>query len=350
MTLKGTRTTMTVLPPDALGLATGYDPSVDVRGLAGSATAAEAHGFDIAFFSETLFTNRDSASAVSAMALSTSQVQLGTTQVVKLRSPLVMAQTAATLDELSGGRMVLVLGAYTAKHADRNGVPLTDPLPTLNEYVEAIRRLLRGETVDLDGDVVQMRGARLNFTPVRPEIPIWIAATTRKGLLNAGAIGDGALLDAGASPEYAANAIAVLREGSERARRDPDRLRIAQLVNTSIEDDRATAIDAMRWEVATKFTYRSTPRAKLTVGEPTIDRDDLAGFEAAFTAGGKEALARAIPESYVTGLTAAGTIDDVRARIAEYRAAGVHLPLVRPAAPRQLDALLSLASDRKAAV
>ncbi len=324
-----------------IGLALGYDPNVGVRDMADAARRAEEHGFDMAFFSETLFTNRDSATAIAMMADRTESIALGTTQVVKLRSPLVMAQTAATLDELSGGRLVLVVGAFTAKHADRNGVPLTDPVTTLNEYIVCIRRLLAGETVDFEGENVTMRGARLNFTPVRPDIPIWVGAASRKGLLNAGGIADGVLLDAGASPEYARNAIALLREGSERAGMDPGRFTVAQLINTSIADDPADAVAAIRWEIASKFTFRSTPRAKLTVGEPTIDRADLPRFEAALASGGKEALAAVLPESYVRGLSATGTPDDVRARITRYREAGVHLPLVRPSAPDQLATLLS---------
>lgn len=329
---------MTAAP---IGLALGYDPDVDVSGIADSARRAEEHGFEMGFFSETLFTNRDSATAIAVMAERTTTLGLGTTQVVKLRSPLVMAQTAATLDELSGGRFTLVVGAYTAKHADRNGVPLTDPMTTLNEYLACIRRLLAGEVVDLHGEVVQMTGGHLNFTPRRPDIPIWVAAASKKGLLNAGAIADGVLLDAGTSPEYAANAVALLRRGAEEAGRDPGRLQVAQLINTSIEPDTATAVEAIRWEIASKFTYRSTPRAKLTVGEPTIDRDDLPRFEAAMAEGGKQALARILPEHYVLGLSATGTADAVRDRVQRYRDAGVTLPLVRPAAPHQLDALLS---------
>ncbi|RBM23010.1 LLM class flavin-dependent oxidoreductase [Streptomyces sp. PT12] len=326
------------VPP--VGLAMGYDPDTDVRAMAEQARTAEERGFSMAFFSETLFTNRDSVTALSAFSTATERVELGTTQVVKLRSPLVMAQTAATLDELSGGRLVLVVGAFTAKHAARNGVPLTDPVTTLREYVETIRALLRGESVTYEGEVVRMDNASLNFTPPRPDIPIWIAAASRKGLLNVGAIGDGVLLDAGASPAYAANAVALVRQGCERAGRDPAGLAVAQLINTSIEDDPAAAVAHMRWEVASKFTYASTPRAKMSVGEPVIDPDDLPGLRAAFERGGKAELARAIPERYVTGLTATGTAADVTARVAAYRAAGVSLPLVRPAAAHQLPYLL----------
>lgn len=326
--------------PAPIGIAQGYDPSLTVRQQSENAARAEQRGFSMAFFSETLFTNRDSMTALTAFAACTERIGLGATQVVKLRSPLVMAQSIASLDEFSGGRLSIVLGAYTAKHAARNGIPLTDPIPTLREYVESVRALLRGETIRLDGETMTLDGAVLNFAALRPEPPIWIAATTRKGLLNAGAIGDGILLDAGASPAYAANAIALVRQGALDAGRDPAAIDVAQLINTSIEDDRASAIEAMRWEVASKFTYASTPKAKLTVGEPVIDRSDLPHLERAFTEGGKEALAAAIPERYVTGLTATGTVDEVRARVQQYRDAGVTLPLVRPARLAQLDRLL----------
>jgi len=330
----------TATPPARIGLGLGYDPTVSVREMARSAVAAEEAGFDTAFFSETLFTNRDSVTALSAFGLATQRLRLGTTQVVRLRSPLVMAQTAATLDELSGGRLVLVVGAYTAKHAARNGRPLTDPVTTLREYVETIRALLAGETVTYEGSVVRMENTALNFTPVRREIPIWVAAASRRGLVNAARIADGVLLDAGASPEYSANAVALLHRTCAEIGRDPAELTVAQLVNTSIEDTREAAIAAIRWEVATKFTYASTPKAKMSVGEPTIDPDDLPRFAAAMAEGGKAALQAILPERYVTNLTATGTPDDVRARIAAYRAAGVDLPLVRPAKPHQLNRLL----------
>lgn len=323
-----------------IGLALGYDPALSVRQMAAQAAQAENAGFDSVFFSETLFTNRDSVSAITGFAWETQRVSLGTTQVVRLRSPLVMAQTAATLDELSGGRLVLVLGAFTAKHAARNGRPLTDPVTTLREYVEAIRMLLTGERITYRGEVVSLEDVGLNFTPARADIPIWIAAASRKGLLSVGQLGDGVLLDAGASPEYSANAIGLIREGCDTVGRDFDELTIAQLINTSVEEDEAAAVEAVRWEVASKFRFESTPKAKLSVGEPTIDRADLPGFAEAYQRGGDRELAAVIPERYVRSLTAPGTPDQVRARVQQYREAGVQLPLVRPARQEQLPRLL----------
>jgi 5,10-methylenetetrahydromethanopterin reductase len=98
---------------------------------------------------------------------------------------------------------------------------------------------------------------------------------------------------------------------------------------------------SMRWEIASKFQYESTPRVKMAVGEPVIDPGDLPRLRAAFERGGQQALSEALPERYVTSLSATGTVEDVRARVAEYRRAGVDLPLVRPSAPHQLPRLLA---------
>ena len=332
-----------------VGLALGYDPKASVAQMAQSAADAERHGFAMVFFSETIFTNRDSVSALAAFALSTRGIALGATQVVRLRSPLLMAQTAATLDELSDGRLVLALGAYVAMHAAKNGVELTDPLPTLREYVACIRRIVAGETVDFRGDVVHMENAALGFAPRRREIPIWIAANTPRGLVNAAEIGDGILLDAGASPEYAAKAVAIVRAAAATAKRDTSRLEIAQLINTSIDDDRGRAIDAVRWEIASKFRHPRTPKLKLAVGEPYIDPADLPRFAAVYRDGGVAALAAALPVSYVENMTAAGPLDTVRARVDAYRRAGVTLPLLRPAAPEQTGRLLAAFGPGQAA-
>jgi 5,10-methylenetetrahydromethanopterin reductase len=324
-----------------VGLALGYDPKASVVEMAKSAADAERHGFAMVFFSETVFTNRDSVSALAAFALSTRGIGLGATQVVRLRSPLLMAQTAATLDELSDGRLVLALGAYVSMHAAKNGVELTDPLPTLREYVTCIRRMIAGETVTFRGAVVHMQDAALGFAPRRREIPIWIAANTPRGLVNAAEIGDGILLDAGTSPEYTANAITIVRAAGARAKRDVSRLEIAQLINTSIDDDRRRAIDAVRWEIASKFRHPRTPKLKLAVGEPSIDPADLPRFAGIYRDGGVAALAAALPVSYVENMTATGTLDTVRARVDAYRRAGVTLPLLRPATLEQTGRLLA---------
>jgi alkanesulfonate monooxygenase SsuD/methylene tetrahydromethanopterin reductase-like flavin-dependent oxidoreductase (luciferase family) len=334
------------MPSDhRIGLATGYDAALDVRDFARALGEVDERGWEIGFFSETIALMRDSVTALSAFALSTRRLALGATQVVRLRSPVTMAQTAASLDELSGGRIVLCPGACSAVHARRHGLEAVEPALALAEYVDVIRLLLTGERISYRGRVVTLDDVGLGFTPMRSRIPLWIAATSATGLRLAGRIGDGVLLNTVASPEYAANAIAIVRDAAREAGRDPDAIEIAQLINTSVEDDEVRAIDAVRWEVATKFLpgkFQLQAGPRMRVGEPHLDPAALPALEAAHARGGDAALARALPRAMVSGLTAAGTPETVIQRVQRYRDAGVRLPILRPAAGHQTRRIVDL--------
>jgi alkanesulfonate monooxygenase SsuD/methylene tetrahydromethanopterin reductase-like flavin-dependent oxidoreductase (luciferase family) len=306
---------------------------------------AERRGYEIGFFSETIQFNRDSATALATFALATSRITLGCTQIVRLRSPLVMAQTLAALDELSGGRIMLAPGACTRTHAKRHGLEHLKPSMTLREYVESIRLILTGERVSYHGEAVNFDDVQLGFEPLRKHIPMYLAATSRTGLRLAGKIGDGVLLNAICSPEYSANALAIVREAAEEAGRDWSEFKVAQLINCSIEDDHDAAIQAIKWEVASKLSPIQLPfiaEPKMKVGEPYIRQEDIPKFEEAWRRGGKEALIEAVPDSYVEGMTASGTPEEVRERVQRFRDAGVQLPILRPAAAHQTARLLDL--------
>ena len=331
------------------GFALGYDAGVGVRDMADWMAEADERGYDLGFFSETVELMRDSVSSIAAMALATRSIRLGGTQIVRLRSPLVMAQTAASLDELSGGRFVLAPGACTATHAERHGLPPAHPATALREWIEAIRLLLSGETVSYEGALVRLKDVRLGWTPVRTSIPVLIPATSRTGLRLAAEIADGVLLNSVSSPEYSAAAVSFLREAVRGAGRDWDAFEVAQLVVCSIDEDHLRAMDAVRWEVASKLDPFQLPynaRARLALGEPYLDPADFPTFRRAWDEGGREALVRAVPDSYVEGMTAAGTSEEVRARVARYRDAGVKLPILRPASRHQASTLLEVFSPR----
>ena len=165
-----------------IGFATGYDPALSVRDMAHWMAAAEERGYEIGFFSETIELMRDSVTALSAFGLATSRMTLGATQIVRFRTPLIMAQTLVSLDEMTGGRMILAPGACTNTHAVRHGLEPLSPPTTLREWVEAMRRIVSGEDVDFDGESVRFRDAKLGWVPVRRYIPMWIPGTSRTGL------------------------------------------------------------------------------------------------------------------------------------------------------------------------
>jgi alkanesulfonate monooxygenase SsuD/methylene tetrahydromethanopterin reductase-like flavin-dependent oxidoreductase (luciferase family) len=270
---------------------------------------------------------------------------IGCTQIVRLRTPLVMAQTAAALDELTGGRLLLAPGACTNTHAKRHGLEPIDPGVALREWIESMRLILSGERVSHHGQVVHFDEVQLGFQPTRTKMPMLIPATSRTGLRIAGQIGDGVLLNAICSPEYSVNALKIVRQAVEEAGRDWERFEVAQLINCSVEDDEQTALDAIRWEVASKLDPIQLPfiaGPKMRVGEPYFHPEDFPRFEEAWRQGGKQTLIQAVPDTYVRGMTASGTPQQVQAKVQQFRDIGVRLPILRPAAAHQAERLLNL--------
>jgi alkanesulfonate monooxygenase SsuD/methylene tetrahydromethanopterin reductase-like flavin-dependent oxidoreductase (luciferase family) len=331
-----------------VGYALGYGKFTNVREMADVMKQAEERGFEMAFFSETIELMRDSVSSLTAIGLATKKLQMGTTQIVRLRGPVVMAQLLATIDELTGGRLTLAPGACTKSHARVHSLPIevgATPTEVLREYIESMRLLLSGEKVAYQGKFVKLDNVGLGWKPVRTKIPFYVPATATVGLKLAGEIGDGVILNAVCSPEYTVNALKIIKESAEKAGRDFSKFFVAQIINCSIEDDHEKALDAVRWEVATKLdpvqiSFIAAPKMK--VGEPYIRKEDIPLFEKAHAAGGMEGLIKAIPDSYVEGMTASGTPDEVKKRVQQYRDAGVQIPLLRPAAAHQTQRLLDL--------
>jgi alkanesulfonate monooxygenase SsuD/methylene tetrahydromethanopterin reductase-like flavin-dependent oxidoreductase (luciferase family) len=259
-----------------------------------------------------------------------------------------MAQSLATIDELTGGRLTLAPGACTKSHARVHALPTevgATPSEVLREYIESMRLLLTGDKVSYHGKFVNFDKVGLGWKPVRTKIPFYVPATATVGLKLAGEIGDGVILNAVCSPEYTVNALKIIRESAEKAGRDFSKFFVAQIINCSIEDDHKKALDAVRWEVATKLdpvqiSFIAGP--KMRVGEPYIHKEDIPLFEKAHAEGGMDGLIKAIPDSYVEGMTASGTPDEVKKRVQQYRDAGVQVPLLRPAAAHQTQRLLDL--------
>ena len=330
------------------GFALGYGKFTNVRELASLMQQAEERGYEMGFFSETIELMRDSVTALAAIGLATKRLIMGSTQIVRLRGPVVMAQSLASLDELTGGRMTLAPGACTQSHARVHALNpdlKVTPAQVLKEYIEAMRLLLTGEKVSYHGQYVHFNNVGLAWKPVRKSIPIYLPATSKTGLKLAGQIGDGVVLNAVCSPEYTVNALKIVREAAEAAGRDFSKFEVAQIINCSVEDDHRKALDQVRWEVATKLdpiqiSFIAGP--KMRVGEPYIRKEDLPLFEKAYANGGMDGLIKAVPDSYVEGMTASGTPDEVKRRVQQYRDAGVKIPLLRPAAVHQTEKVMDL--------
>lgn len=211
--------------PVRLGLNLGYwGMGNDVDNLA-LARRADELGFAVVWAAEAY--GSDAPTVLAYLAAQTTRVDLGTAVMqIPARSPALTAMTAATLDALSGGRFRLGLGVSGPQVSEGwHGVRFERPLGRTREYVDIVRMALARQRVRYDGAHYQLPlpdgpGKALSLTvhPTRTDLPIYLAAVGPKNLELAGEIADG-WLAIFYSPEAAAEQLAHVRAGRERAER-----------------------------------------------------------------------------------------------------------------------------------
>ena len=154
---------------------------------------AEELGYESAYV--THIAGRESLTVVTAYAMRTQRIRVGTGVVpIYTRTPATMAQTAATIDDLSGGRVNLGLGVSHRPVVEGwHGQTIDRPVAEMREYVAIVRAILRGEAPPSDGEKWQT-GFQLSGLGPFPELPIYVAALSPGMLRLAGEIADGVIL------------------------------------------------------------------------------------------------------------------------------------------------------------
>jgi 5,10-methylenetetrahydromethanopterin reductase len=227
--------------------------------------------------------------------------------------PALTAVAIASLDEVSHGRAMLLLGAGGAGAAPL-GIPRTRPARALAEAIELTRRLLRGEEVDFRGEIISFRGGKLAFTP-RADIPMYIASRGDLVLSTAGAVADGVMVATYATPDGLRHALDRVRRGAQRAGRDLADLEMFARVDTCVADDPRVAIEAVRPMVArllgSSYPDRSFVHA-LHLEVPAAFEEVARHRRPALNT----ANAHLIPDELVRAFTWAGTAEQVAEQVA----------------------------------
>jgi 5,10-methylenetetrahydromethanopterin reductase len=181
------------------------------------ARLAESCGFDAVWLADERF-YREVYGALAAIALATSRVAVGPCVTDPFtRHSALTAMAIATLDEISHGRAVLGLGAGVSGFAEL-GIRPQQPARAMREAIALIRALLRGEQVNVAGEAIAFRHGRLGFKPIRADIPIHIASNGTLSQRTAGAVADGAIMEAcGSVAEALAFAAEVQRAAKSAA-------------------------------------------------------------------------------------------------------------------------------------
>ncbi len=300
---------------------------------------AESLGYDSTFV--THIAGRDSLTVLAAYAAATERIRLGTGVLpIYSRTPVATAQTAATIDEISGGRMVLGLGvSHRVTVENWYGTEIGKPVREMREYVGAVRAMLGGE--DPSGGERWPTSFRFIGYPVRAELPIYVAALSPRMLRLAGEIADGVLLWL-CDPRYVRETVVPeVRAGRQAAGKDLDGFDIVPAVPAAVTDDRAATLERVRADL---LTYLSLPFYRSMLERSGFGAE-IEGFDAAIGGGDTDGAKAAISERMLAALGGFGTAADVGDAVRRYLEAGATSPGVSPVPGADADATLRAGAE-----
>lgn len=299
---------------------------------------ADELGYESAYV--THIAGRDSLTLLMAYAAATENIKLGTGVLpIYSRTPVATAQQAATIDEFSGGRMVLGLGVSHAVTVENwYGTKIEQPVEAMREYVAAVRAMLTGNDVP-EGKFFPTRFRFMGYEP-RADLPIYVAALSPNMLQLAGEVADGVMLWL-CNPDYVRDVVVPeVRAGRERAGKSMDGFDVVAAVPAAATDDRTAAYETMRNDLV---TYWSLPFYRAMI-ERSGFADDIGAFDAGIQANDVEAAKRGISDRFLDSLTAIGSPADVRAGVSRYREAGATSPSVGAVPRTDFEATLAAAA------
>jgi len=309
------------------------------------AQTAESLGYDSIWTAEAY--GSDAATVLAWLAAGTSRIKLGAGIFqIPARSAAMTAMTAATIDNLSGGRMLLGLGSSGPQVSEGfHGVRFGKQLQRTREYVAVVRIALARQKIEFHGETIELplpdgpgKALKLTIRPVQERIPIFLAVLGPKNVALAGEIADG-WLPVFFSPEHTKALRGPLEEGAARAGRSLDDFRICPSVNVMIGDDIESARNAMR------------PILALYVGGMGSREQNFYnrlvssyGFESAarevqelYLAGKRTEAMFALPDELIDLVSIVGPRDKAKEKIRAFKEAGVDTLIVWPIMPDQAE-------------
>jgi F420-dependent oxidoreductase-like protein len=311
---------------------------------------AEKLGYDSVWAAEAY--GSDTATVLGWLAGQTSTIRLGSGIFqMPARSPAMTAMTAATIDQLSNGRMICGIGSSGPQVAEGwHGQRFAKQLQRTREYVAVMRMALARERVEFHGQTLQLplpdgpgKALKLTISPVQQRIPIYLAAIGPRNTELAGEIADG-WIPTLFSPEHVSELRPLLQQGAQRSGKSLEHFDVAPTVNVFVTDDLQGARDAMRPFIALYVGGMGSRDQNFY--NQLVQRygfaDAAAQIQELYLDGKREQAMAAIPDELIDTVSLCGPKDLVRERLAVYRDAGVGTLGVTPiafTAPERLEQL-----------
>jgi alkanesulfonate monooxygenase SsuD/methylene tetrahydromethanopterin reductase-like flavin-dependent oxidoreductase (luciferase family) len=222
--------------------------------------------------------------------------------------------------------MMLGLGASGPVVIENwHGVPFEKPLQRTREYVEIIKMILGGGRVDYEGEIFSLKGFRLQFKPLRSDIPVLVAAIGPKNVRLAGETADG-WIPFLVPVEDLSDAGKVFLDGAGSRGRDTDKLTVCPYITTAVSDNPDSAKDAVREHIAYYIGGMGTFYFN-TVSRYGYE-DDARAIRSAWEGGKKSAAIEAVSDRLLDSLSVSGTPAHGKTVLTDYYKSGADVPVL----------------------
>ena len=299
-----------------------WQGKLDYQALCEKVQIAEAAGVHSAWVPEAW--GRDAFTILTLLADKTKRINLGTAIVnTYSRTPAALAQHFATLDEVSGGRMLLGLGTSGPQVIEHfHGVAFQPPLQRMREYVEIINTLMKGEPLKYSGKVFDLqRGFTLRFQPVRDHIPIYLATLNARSVKMTAELADG-WLPIMIPIEHLKSEIDNLRQASVAAGRPANAVAVRSpgiiAVTSQVDKARAASAGMLAFYIGRMGTFYAAQLTRLGYGEAVETVKEA-------WAGGSRAAGEAVPVQLVDATGCVGSVEAGIDRLQAQEECGVDL-------------------------
>jgi 5,10-methylenetetrahydromethanopterin reductase len=291
------------------------------------ARLAEAAGFGTFWVPEDYF-YRGAFTIAAAIAAATSRIKIGIGVLNPYtRHPALAAMEFAALDDLSGGRGILGIGAGLRDWIEgRLRIPYLRPYTAMRESIEIVRAMFRSEPLSYAGRMFQTDGVRMNFTPLRAQIPIHLGVMAPKNLTLAGEKADGVLFSVMTTPEYLAWALEHVRRGLATSGRGFGDFQVGGYVLASISEDERAAREAVKPLLAALIALMAHQPDAPILALPGLAPETVRAFGAAMARG--ESAAGMVTDWMIDTFAIAGSPSRCRERIARLAEAGLTSPII----------------------
>ena len=299
-----------------------WQGKLDYQALCEKVQIAEAAGVHSAWVPEAW--GRDAFTILTLLADKTKRINLGTAIVnTYSRTPAALAQHFATLDEVSGGRMLLGLGTSGPQVIEHfHGVAFQPPLQRMREYVEIINTLMKGEPLKYSGKVFDLqRSFTLRFQPVRDHIPIYLATLNARSVKMTAELADG-WLPIMIPIEHLKSEIDNLRQASVAAGRPANAVAVRSpgtiTVTSQVDKARAASAGMLAFYIGRMGTFYAAQLTRLGYGEAVETIKEA-------WAGGSRAAGEAVPVQLADATGCVGSVEAGIDRLQAQEECGVDL-------------------------